>query len=217
MNHPLVRAAGGLLPHYSARASGEKRQARPLDGEPKRRNRLMARKRRRGCWLGCFAVVWGLVGVPLAEARLLNLGGSLGVTYNRSTTFSDTQGFRSRTAVHSIGQRYSLGAFGDFYLLGSYTLNFSLVEQLTVLENVNQETRYRIKDYRGSVHLFPKWMPVNLTRQTSKRRTDLKSASVGFTTRDRIDTLGANMVMNFRRIPRTVLNYRQSKLQADAL
>ena len=179
----------------------------------------MARNRRREyrslAWIGMLAVVWVMFGAPVAEARLLNLGGSLSINYNSSITSSKTGSVSSRTTVRSLGQQYTLRMYGDFYLLGSYNLDFSLLNQKVNIQSADQENRYRIQDYRASVHLFPKWLPVNITRQTTVRKTDLEISNLSITTKDRIDTLGANMILNFRRIPRTVLNYRQSELQTD--
>ena len=67
-----------------------------------------------------------------------------------------------------------------------------------------------------SVNLFPQWSPLSLTGQRVVRQTDLDLAAVRVATKDRIDSFGANWVLNIRPMPRLVLNYQESDLKTDA-
>lgn len=158
---------------------------------------------------------WIVVGSTEAQARLLNIGGSLNVNYNRSTTFSKTDLGSTSTSINSFGQQYNIGLFGDFYRLGNYRADVTWLDQVVNLEDANQKNRFNVTDYRLSMGLFPLWSPLNLSREQIVRKTDLEMGGVSATTKDRVDSMGANWVINSARLPRLVLNYQQSELKPD--
>ena len=170
----------------------------------------------RGQWLWVMAILWIVAGASQAQARLLNIGGSLSLNYNRSTTFSETDAGSTSTSINSFGQQYNIGVFGDFYRLGNYRADVTWLEQVVNLEDADQKNRFNVTDYRLSMGLFPMWSPLSLSREQIVRKTDLESMGVSRTTKDRVDSMGANWVINTARLPRLVLNYQQSELKSDS-
>ncbi len=171
-----------------------------------------------GAWRRWIFLVTALViggAGSAAQARPLNLGGALTVTYDRSTTFSDTDAGTTRTPITSLGQFYNIGAFGDFYRIGGYRADVAWMDQDVQFKNTDQKNRFNVIDYRLSLNLFPEWSPLSLTRQRIVRKTDVESIASSGTTRDRVDSFGANWVLNLRRVPRLVLSYQQSDLKTD--
>ncbi len=169
----------------------------------------------RGLWL--WAVIFSVMGgIGESEARLLNIGGSLSVNYNRSMTFSGSDAGATSTSVNSFGQQYNLGISGDAYKLGGYGAHVSWLEQVVNLEDTDQKNRFNVTDYRLTFNLFPQWSPLSLTRQRTVRKTDLELQTLGITTKDRIDSLSANWTMSIRQLPRLIFNYQQSELNTAA-
>ncbi|MBI3811981.1 MAG: hypothetical protein HY283_07235 [Nitrospirae bacterium] len=169
----------------------------------------------RGRWLRVMVMLWIVAGGSEAQARLLNIGGSLNINYNRSTSFSKTDLGSTSSTINSFGQQYNVGLFGDFYQLGNYRADVTWMDQVVTLVDVDQKNHFNVMDYRLSMGLFPLWSPLNLSRDQVIRKTDLEIAGLSTTTRDRVDSMGANWVINSARLPRTVLNYQQSELKPD--
>lgn len=163
-----------------------------------------------------MVVLWIVAGSTEAQARLLNIGGSLNVNYNRSTSFSRTDLGSTSNTINSLGQQYNVGMFGDLYRLGNYRADVTWMDQVVDLVDANQKNRFNVTDYRLSMGLFPLWSPLNLSRERVERKTDLQIAGLSTTTRDRVDNMGANWVINSARLPRLVLNYQQTELKSDA-
>lgn len=154
-----------------------------------------------------------LIGSPLAaQARALNLGGSLQLTYSITTT--DSEG--SESEIMTFGQRYSLGAFGDLLRFGSYRADVSWFDEKLDTRSesgtttTERESRLNILDYRFSANLFPTLSPLSLTAQQINRKNE-----VGVTTEETVNLFGANWVLNLRRFPRMVLNYQRSALDTQ--
>lgn len=167
-------------------------------------------------WLWLLAVLWLVVEGSESQARLLNIGGSLNISYNKSTTFSDTDAGNTNSTIRSLNQQYGVYVFGDAYRLGGYRADVSWLDQSSTLDQTNQKNRFTVTDYRLMFNLFPVWSPLNLSAQHMNRKSDLSLSGASLTTQDRIDSLGANWVVNLRKIPRLVLNYQQTKLDADS-
>jgi len=169
-----------------------------------------------GRWLRFLAIFLIVVEASQVHARVLNIGGSLSVNYNRSTSFSKTDFGSTSTTVNSVGQRYSGEVFGDYYRLGSYRADVSWMEQDVNLVDADQKNRFNVTDYRLTVGLFPQWSPLNLNRERILRKTDLESGGLSVTTKDRVDSLGGNWVIHAARLPTLILNYQQSRLDSDS-
>lgn len=153
------------------------------------------------------------IGSPLvAQARALNLGGSLQLTY--STTMTDSES--SENKITTFGQRYSLGAFGDLLRIGSYRADVSWFDERLETRSefgtttTEQERRLNILDYRLSMNLFPTQSPLSLTAQQINRKNE-----VGITTEETVKVFGASWVVHLRRLPRFVLSYQRSGLEAE--
>ncbi|HET6464780.1 MAG TPA: hypothetical protein VFH55_04115 [Nitrospiria bacterium] len=168
----------------------------------------------RGLWI--LAVLWVVAECAEAQARLLNIGGNLNISYDKSTTFSDTQINNSNSTITSLNQQYGLFVFGDAYRLGGYRADVSWLDQSSNLDQTNQKSRFTVMDYRLTFNLFPVWSPLNLSAQHVERKSDLSISGASLTSQDHIDSLGANWVVNLHQMPRTVLNFQQSKLDSDS-
>jgi hypothetical protein len=168
----------------------------------------------RGLWI--LAVLWVVAECAEAQARLLNIGGNLNISYDKSTTFSDTQINNTNSTITSLNQQYGLFVFGDAYRLGGYRADVSWLDQSSNLDQTNQKSRFTVMDYRLTFNLFPVWSPLNLSAQHVERKSDLSSSGASITSQDHIDSLGANWVINLHQIPRMVLNFQQSKLDSDS-
>lgn len=144
--------------------------------------------------------------VSTAEARILNLGGSLNVNYSRAITLADN----GNSAVNSSGLQANLNLSGDAYRVGSYNGEVSLLNQTVNVETTDQKNRFSVTSYRLALNLFPQWSPLGLTGQRTVRKTDLELATLRVTTKDRIDSLGANWVMSISHLPRLVLSYQET-------
>jgi len=168
----------------------------------------------RRLWI--LAVLWFVVEGTEAQARLLNIGGNLNVSYDKSTTFSDTQINNSNSTITSLNQQYGLFVFGDAYRLGGYRADVSWLDQSSNLDQTNQKSRFNVTDYRLTFNLFPVWSPLNLSAQHVERKSDLSLGGASVTSQDHIDSLGANWVVNLQKIPRTVFNFQQSRLNSDS-
>jgi hypothetical protein len=154
--------------------------------------------------------------IPQAQARLMDIGGSLSINYNRSTGFQETDAGSSRSSVHSLGKQYALSISGDLYNLGNYNASASWSEVTVNLEGVSQKARFNTTDYRLSMNLFPRWSPLALTRQRTMRKSDTEINNLSITSHDRIDTFGANWILNLRYMPKMVLTYQQAELRTNA-
>ncbi|MBI3994499.1 MAG: hypothetical protein HY349_00850, partial [Nitrospirae bacterium] len=157
-----------------------------------------------------------MAGTSPAQARLLNIGGSLSLNYNKSTTYTETDAGNTSTSIHSFGQQYTIGLFGDFYRLGNYRADVSWLDQKVTLVDADQKNRFNVTDYRLTMGLFPLWSPLSLSREQIVRKTDSDIRGVSSTTKDTVDSMGANWVVNTARLPRLVLNYQQSELKSDS-
>ncbi|MBI3597347.1 MAG: hypothetical protein HY203_09370 [Nitrospirae bacterium] len=169
-----------------------------------------------GRWLWIIAALWVVVECAEAQARLLNLGGSLNINYNKSTTFQDTDVSSTTSTIRSLNQQYALFVFGDAYRLGGYRADVSWLDQDVNIDQTNQKNRFTVMDYRLTMNLFPVWSPLNLSAQHVERKSDLSIGGTSLSSQDHIDSLGANWVVNLRQIPRLVLNFQQSKLDSNA-
>jgi hypothetical protein len=168
----------------------------------------------RGLWT--LAVLWVVGECAEAQARLLNIGGNLNISYDKSTTFSDTDVSNTTSTIRSLNQQYGLFVFGDAYRLGGYRADVSWLDQSSNLDQTDQKSRFNVVDYRLTFNLFPVWSPLNLSAQHVERKSDLSSGGASLSSKDHIDSLGANWVVNLHNVPRTVLNFQQSKLDSDS-
>ena len=155
-----------------------------------------------------FVMVW--IGFPVSsQARVLNLGGSVQLSYSLARTDSES----AQSEITTFGQRYSLGASGDLLRFGSYRADVSWFdEKLDTRSEIGtttteRESRLNILDYRFSVNLFPTQSPLSLTAQQIHRKNE-----VGQTTEEILKVYGANWVINLRRLPRLTLSYQRSTL-----
>ena len=169
-----------------------------------------------GRWVWLLPVLWVVLESTEAQARLLNIGGNLNISYDKSTTFSNTDINNTTSTITSLNQQYGLFLFGDAYRLGGYRADVSWLDQSSNLNQTDQKNRFTVMDYRLTFNLFPVWSPLNLSAQHVERKSDLSSSGPSITSKDHIDSLGANWVINLRQVPRLVLNFQQSKLDSDS-
>ena len=78
------------------------------------------RSRRLRRWLWAAAALWIIGAASETQARLLDIGGSLNISYGGSKTYSETDAGAFKSSINTIGQQYGIGIFGDAYRLGSY-------------------------------------------------------------------------------------------------
>jgi hypothetical protein len=186
-------------------------------GHPRKKKGLAARiPTSNSHWLWILAVLWVVGECAEAQARLLNIGGSLNINYSKSTTFSDTDVSNTTSTIRSLNQQYGLFVFGDAYRLGGYRADVSWLDQSSTIDQTDQKNRFTVLDYHLIFNLFPVWSPLNLSAQHVERKNDLSISGASLSSQDHIDSLGANWVVNFSKIPRLVLNFQQSKLDSDS-
>ncbi len=148
-----------------------------------------------------------------AEGRLLNLGGSLDLSYGRlRTTQQDAV-----TETTFLQQRYSLHNFGDILdpRIGTFSLNGTFMTQSSeskggfIGQNLTDQD-FKLSDYSLAVNLFPYISPFNFYAQrvTRSNQTDV-------IVKDRITTYGANWSLSVPRLPRLALSYNQSELRSE--
>jgi hypothetical protein len=188
---------------------------------PPTTSRLPAKNRRHPMpwhWrcAGAALIICFIGEIPQAQARLLNLGGSIGINYSRSTGFQETDAGISSSSVHSLSFEYGLSISGGLYNLGDYSASGSWSETTVNLEGVSQKSRFNNTNYMLSMNLLPQWSPLGLTRQRNMRESDTEINNQSITARDRIDTFGANWLLTLRHMPRMFLNYQQAELRTNS-
>ena len=149
-----------------------------------------------------------------AEARILNLRGSLTLDYRLSQSDSSVGGSK----VETFGQRYNLGMGGRIFRFGQYSLSGAWINDRIKTENqfqgtpaFKQEHQLTIQEFRIFTSLFAKASPLSLSAQRIIRENEFEGSS----SKNIIDVVSATWTLNMRRVPRTVFSYTQSRLQSS--
>ncbi|HSG06353.1 MAG TPA: hypothetical protein VLB09_08140, partial [Nitrospiria bacterium] len=186
-------------------------------------------------WIGSllfFVVFWVLSLSPsllpgIAEAKLLNIGGSLSYSFSGTKSKSRSGGNRVNSYVNSYTPQFNVNVSGELPTrpLGNYHARYSWSKtnigtcdegnKLLVCKDVDQRSSFRIREYSGSVGLFPGWSPLSLSAQNVLRESETGTAGSVLSTKDRIETRAATWNLSIRGIPRLILVYQQAELKPD--
>lgn len=149
-----------------------------------------------------------------AEARFINLGGSLDFSYGEMKTELDndqtekTTFFQERYNLHNTGQLFSPQ-------IGTLLLNGTFLKQETKTNNRGDQD-FDFNDYSIAMNLFPYISPLSLYYQRANRtnKIDELAFQPGLDIKDRVTTIGGNWSLSASRIPRLSVSYNQSELES---
>jgi len=165
-----------------------------------------------------------LSSAAVVEASILNLSGSLELSYSWSR---DEQDNKVTKKVSDLQQRYNLRNFGDLFdrRLGTFMLNGTFLHQdlETRGEAVSGQKQYnnvRLMDYSASVNLLPRLWPLTFTVQRITQYNSSASCyffcSSGENTRkDRTTNYNLNWVIPIDHLPTVRLNLSQTELKSN--
>ncbi len=162
-------------------------------------------------------VLFLFTAVPVAEARLLNLGGQVDLVFSDSSV---RQGSR-QTDLRTFEQRYNLRSFGEIWdpRLGSYTASVTWLDENFNSSIAGGDQDFKILDYHLGLSFFPSRQPISLFAQ--RVTTERESQTPGsLPERFTNTTYSLTWDMKLRRAPRLRLNLYQNELrsgQADQL
>lgn len=149
-----------------------------------------------------------------AEARFINLGGSLDLSYGATRTEqSSTSGNSIINTTKTFQQRYNLRNFGEIFnpRIGTLLLSGTFLSQETKT-NTRGEQDFKFYDYSVAANLLPYISPLSLYYQRVNRSNTFDENAEK--NRDRLTTIGANWSLSTPRLPRIALSYNQSELEA---
>lgn len=148
-----------------------------------------------------------------AESRILNLHGSLSLSYSLSRATSK----RTTTENTAFAQRYSLGAGGKIFRFGDYQLRatwfndkFKYSTRATGTASYEIQQEVTNQDYQAFTNLFAQKSPLSLSVQRLIQKNEVGSA----VTETQIDAFNANWTLGFKRYPKTSLSYARSSLKS---
>lgn len=148
-----------------------------------------------------------LLGHKEGEGRLLNLGGSLDISYGYLR--SDEGGDIFKTT--SLQQRYSLRNYGELVdkRIGSYTLGFTFLKQDVRTTTFSSDRDYKLQDYSLSANLMPYVAPLSLYAQQV-----VNEQVNGLILKSRLNTFGANWSLSLPKYPRLGISLNRSELNS---
>jgi hypothetical protein len=142
------------------------------------------------------------------EGRLLNLGGSLDLTYS----YLDSKEGDNTFYTNSFQQRYNIRDFGDLIdpRIGSYNLGFTFFKQDVTTSNSTPDRDFSLFDYSAGLNLLPYVSPLSLYAQrvTSENQD-------GVVAKNRLTTYGANWALTIPRYPRLSISLNRSELRSE--
>lgn len=144
----------------------------------------------------------------MAEARMLNLGGSADLSYGISRT--DQSGHIEETSFFQ--QRYNLHNFGDIIdpRIGTFMLSGTFLSQDSSSNGRFADQNFKFDDYSLALNLFPYISPFSFYAQRVTRANQLDTV-----VKDRVTTYGANWSLSVPRLPRLSLSFNQSELKGN--
>ncbi|MFQ5780313.1 MAG: hypothetical protein ACE5HN_05950 [Nitrospiria bacterium] len=154
-----------------------------------------------------------LIAPSRAEGRLLNLGGSIDLSYGRLRT--DQENRVNETSFFQ--QRYNLHNFSEILdpRIGTFLVNGTFLSQDSDTKQSGLDQDFEFHDYSIALNLIPYISPLSLYLQRINRRNDLNDlANNRITVSDRVTTIGGNWSLSVPRLPRLSLSYNQSELKA---
>ncbi len=176
---------------------------------------------RRRAGLAAAALALLVFHVDRAEARLLNIGGSLDLTYGHTDTrqpqsrgnpLCGQNGEGCSFQTDMLQQRYSIHNYGDLFdpRLGSFTLTYTFLTQNADTSGGSDDRRFNFNDFSLSTNLLPySHLPLSLYYQWVMRENE--SGTFGG---DQVRTFGANWSLNFPQAPRLSVSFNRSELRA---
>ncbi|HLB03164.1 MAG TPA: hypothetical protein VJM77_08540 [Nitrospiria bacterium] len=152
--------------------------------------------------LTAFFLLFSLIAGD-AEARPLNLRGSIDLNYGWTTLETTT----AQTTTRSFLHRYSLGSFGDLWdpRLGTYDADVSYQGDTGKTDGVKNRDSDTL-DYRLGISLLPRKSPLTLFAQRITRENDLPPS----TSRNTLDTYSLAWDLPLRRLPALRFNLFQT-------
>lgn len=143
-----------------------------------------------------------------ADGRLLNLGGSVDLSYGHIRTTQQ----EAVTETDFLQQRYNLHNFGEIIdpRIGTFSLSGTFLSQDTKTSGNFTDQNFNFTDYSLGLNLFPYISPFSFYAQRVTRSNQLDTV-----VKDTITTYGANWSLSIPRLPRLALSYNQSELKAN--
>jgi len=159
--------------------------------------------------LSIIMLVALLLSPERAQARFINLGGSLDLSYGSIKTEQEDRA----DETSFFQQRYNLHNFGELFnpRIGTLLLNGTYLSQSTDTDGRGDQD-FHFNDYSAALNLFPYVSPLSLYYQRVNRVNELESPAVD--TKDRLTTIGGNWALSAPRLPRLSVSYNQSELEA---
>jgi len=168
------------------------------------------RKRNKG--LLCFLFVI-LLSPSWAEARFINLGGSLDLSYGQTRTEQNSAGNAVTDTTSYFQQRYNLRNFGEIFnpRIGTLLLSGTFLSQDTKTANHGDQD-FKFYDYSVAANLLPYISPLSLYYQRVNRSNTFDSTIIN-KSKDRLTTIGASWALSTPRLPRIAVSYNQTELE----
>jgi hypothetical protein len=171
-----------------------------------------------------LSLLIGLSSATVVEASILNLSGSLEVSYSWSR---DEQDNKVTKKISDLQQRYNLRNFGDLLdpRLGTFAINGTFLHddletRGDAVGNQKQYNNLRLMDYSASVNLMPRLAPLTVTVQRITQYNGSGScyffcSSGENTQKDRATNYNLNWIIPIDRLPTVRMNLYQTNLKSN--
>ncbi|MCG3111364.1 MAG: hypothetical protein MCM46_06015 [Candidatus Manganitrophus sp. SB1] len=167
-------------------------------------------EKKRCLWTGMLILLFlpTLFYPSRADGRLLNLGGSVDLSYGHIRTTQE----EDVAETDFLQQRYNLHNFGEIIdpRIGTFSLSGTFLSQDTETNGNFTDQNFNFTDYSLGLNLFPYISPFSFYAQRVTRSNQLDTV-----VKDTITTYGANWSLSIPRLPRLALSYNQSELKAN--
>ncbi len=150
-----------------------------------------------------------------AEARFINLSGSLDLSYGETKTEQNsTMGDPITDETSYFTQRYNLRNFGELFnpRIGTFLLSGTFFSQKTKSDNQDDQD-FKFNDYSAAVNLLPYISPLSIYYQRVNRTNTFDNGVIS-ENKDRLTTIGGSWSLTTPRLPRIALSYSQTELEA---
>ncbi len=161
-------------------------------------------------YFGIIILFLSLLAPSWAEARFINLSGSLDLNYGSFKTEQNNE----TDETTFFQQRYNLRNFGELFdpRIGTILMSATYLEQDTKTDGQGDQD-FEFTDYSIALNLFPTLSPLSLYYQRVTRSNRFESP-LDMKDKDLLTTFGGNWALSASFLPRISLSYNQSEAKS---